>query len=276
MHNIPVAEVDGLQRAVLAIGTDYPPSHLLPFHRHRRAQVLYAVTGVMLVETTDGTWTVPTHRAVLIPPGTDHQVTMTGVSTGSLYIEPGAVPWFPSHCRVVDVSPLLRELVLEAVDMEPRYPEHGRDAALVELILHELRTLAPLPLDVPLPADPRLRRLCDEFLRSPDIHDPPARWAAELNVSERTLGRLFRSGTGLSFAQWRRRACVLHSLRALATGVPVTTVAARLGYENPAAFTTAFRSVLGRPPTAYARGDARHRPAHPAPAPRPRRRTAGA
>ncbi|MGW7793393.1 AraC family transcriptional regulator [Streptomyces tricolor] len=250
MRNVPVAEVDDLDRAVLAIGTDYPPDHLLVWHAHRRAQVLYAATGVMRVETADGSWTIPTARAVLIPPGTRHQVAMTGVSTRSLYIEPAAVPWFPARCRAVDVSPLLRALILEAVEMEPRYPAHSRDAAVAALLLHELRNLAPLPLDLPLPADPRLRGLCEAFLRRPDVHDPPARWCAALHISERTLARLFRRGTGLSFSQWRQRACVLHSLRHLATGTPVTRVAAMLGYDNPAAYTTAFRKLLGRPPTA--------------------------
>ncbi|MFJ5774485.1 AraC family transcriptional regulator [Streptomyces sp. NPDC093094] len=251
MRNIPVAEVDDLDRAVLAIGTDYPHDHLLPWHEHRRAQVLYAATGVMQVETADGSWTIPTARAVLIPPLTRHQVTMTGVSTRSLYIEPAAVPWFPARCQAVDVSALLRALILTAVEAEPRYPEHGRDAAVATLVLHEIRSLAPLPLDVPLPSDPRLRGLCEAFLHRPDIHDPPARWCTALSISERTFARLFRRGTGLTFSQWRQRACILHSLQHLTAGVPVTRIAALLGYDNPAAYTTAFKKLLGRPPTAY-------------------------
>ncbi|MGW4271903.1 AraC family transcriptional regulator [Streptomyces seoulensis] len=251
MRNIHIDEVDALDRDVLAIGTDYPPGHLLPYHTHRRVQVLHAETGVMELATTEGTWTVPPDRAVLIPAGTRHQVSMPGVSTRSLYIEPAAVPWFPTRCQVVEVSALLRQLLLAAVDMKPCYPEHGRDAALVDLLLHELADLAPLPLDIPLPADPALRRLCDAFLLQPDVHDPPARWAAALGVSERTLGRKFRSVTGLTFAQWRRRACVVHSLRYLAAGAPVTQIAAGLGYDSPAAFTTTFRTLLGRPPSAY-------------------------
>ncbi|GAA2359549.1 helix-turn-helix transcriptional regulator [Streptomyces carpaticus] len=262
MRNVPVADVDSHPGAVLAIGTDYPYDHVLPPHEHRRAQVLYAATGVMRVETADGTWTVPTDRAVLIPPRTGHRVVMTGVSTRSLYIEPAAVPWFPVRCRAVDVSALLRELLLAAVDMPPDPPAHGRDATLIALLLHELRTLAPLPLDLPLPTDPALRRLCDTYLVRPGVHDPPARWAAALGVSERTLARRFHRETGLGFARWRQRACVLHAVRRLASGAPVTRVAADLGYESPAAFTVAFRSVLGRPPSAY------RRPA-PGPGPRP-------
>jgi AraC-like DNA-binding protein/mannose-6-phosphate isomerase-like protein (cupin superfamily) len=251
MRNIPVAEVDDLDRAMLAIGTDYPYDHLHVWHEHRRAQVLYAATGVMHVETADGSWTIPTARAVLIPPMTRHQVMMTGVSTRSLYIEPASVPWFPARCQAVDVSALLRALILEAVEMEPRYPEHSRDAAVAALILHELRNLTPLPLDVPLPSDPRLRGLCEAFLQKPDIHDPPARWCAALNISERTLARLFQRCTGLSFSQWRQRACVTHSLQHLTAGMPVTRIAAMLGYDNPAAYTAAFKKLLGRPPTAY-------------------------
>ncbi|MEV6028499.1 helix-turn-helix transcriptional regulator [Streptomyces sp. NPDC052036] len=251
MRNIPVAAVDDLDRAVLAIGTDYSEDHLLAWHEHRRAQVLYAAAGVMRVETADGSWTIPTARAVLIPSRTRHQVTMVGVSTRSLYVEPAAVPWFPARCQAVDVSALLRELILEAVEMEPRYAEHSRDAAVVALILHELRSLTPLPLDLPLPSEPPLRGLCEAFLQKPDIHDPPARWCAALNISERTLARLFQRGTGLNFSQWRQRACVLHSLRHLTAGMPVTRVAALLGYDNPAAYTAAFKRLLGRPPTAY-------------------------
>ncbi|MEU2593017.1 cupin domain-containing protein, partial [Streptomyces albidoflavus] len=94
MRNIPLDQVDHVERAVLPIGTDYPPGHLLDWHEHRRAQFLYGATGVMVVDTADGTWTVPPERAVLIPAATRHRVRMLGVSTRSLYVEPDAVPWW--------------------------------------------------------------------------------------------------------------------------------------------------------------------------------------
>ncbi|OHV05900.1 AraC family transcriptional regulator [Mycobacterium talmoniae] len=251
MRNVPVELVDGIDRAVLAIGTDYPPQHLLPLHRHRRAQLLYGATGIMQVGTAAGTWTVPTHRAVLIPPDTDHQVQMDHVSTRSLYIEPAAAPWFPTRCQVVDVSALLRELLLAAVQLPAEYDRHGRDAALIELILHELRTAAPLPFDLPLPARSDLRSLCDVFLTAPSIRAAPNDWAARLRVSARTFNRLFRAQTGLAFGEWRQRACAVHAMRLLSAGRPVTQVAADLDYGSPAAFSAMFARQVGTPPRAF-------------------------
>lgn len=104
---------------VLPIATDYPAGVVLDWHEHRRAQYLYGATGTMVVETDNGTWTVPTAQGVMIPPATGHRVRMLGVSTSSLYIEPAAVPWWPTVCVVVEVSSLLRELLLVAADLPP-------------------------------------------------------------------------------------------------------------------------------------------------------------
>ncbi|WP_037303477.1 AraC family transcriptional regulator [Amycolatopsis orientalis] len=257
MRDIPIDHVDHLDRAVVAIRTDYPPEHRIPRHRHRRAQFLYSATGSMRVETADGTWTIPTRRAVLVPPETAHQVVTTTVSTRSLYIEPKAVPWFPRRCQVVEVSALLRELLHEAVEVPALYAPRGRDAAIIGLVLHEIRRSAPVQLDLPLPGHEALRALCESFLDDPDIHDPMGDWAARLHVSERTVNRLFTAETGLSFARWRQRACVLHSLSLLSEGRPIAGIAASLGYESPAAFSTMFTRLLGTSPRDYRAATAR-------------------
>lgn len=261
MRNIAVDEVDDTDRAVLAIGTDYPHHHLLPMHRHRRAQVLYGATGIMQVDTAGGTWTVPTQRAVLIPPETDHQVLMEGVSTRSLYIEPVVAPWFPARCQVVEVSTLLRELLLAAVDLPAAYDQRGRDGALVDLVLHEIRSVTPLPFDLPMPVDETLRRRCQAFLAAPGIHETPHQWATALAVSTRTFNRLFCTQTGLTFQQWRQRACVLHAIRLLSAGMTVTRVAAALGYETPAAFAAMFGRQAGATPSSFRPADS-HRAGH--------------
>ncbi|QVQ27334.1 AraC family transcriptional regulator [Achromobacter deleyi] len=255
MRNTHIDRYDHLDRAVVAIGNDYPPGELLPPHAHRRAQLLYGATGVMHVVTRDGNWVVPPQRAVWIPAGVTHQVRMLGVSTRSAYIEPGAARAGRGACEVIDVSPLLRQLLFEAVDMPAEYDRTGRDGALAALLLHEVERASVLPLHIPLPRDKRLAPLCRAFVAAPDASVSPQAWADRLHMSLRTFSRYFRQQTGMAFSEWRQRACVVLALARLAAGVPVTTIALDFGYQSPAAFSTMFKRVLGRPPTEYLRQD---------------------
>ncbi|MEX2989965.1 helix-turn-helix transcriptional regulator [Serratia fonticola] len=252
MRNTSIDSLDHTPSAVIAIGTDYPPDYLLPLHSHRRAQLLYGATGVMQVFTRQGNWVVPPQRAVWIPQQVAHEVRMMGVSTRSLYIEPDAlIAPIAEACQVVSVTPLMRQLLMAAVDMPLMYQQEGRDGALVALLLHEIAQMQALPLHIPMPEDPRLSALCQTFLRQPDAHAPPGLWAANLYMSLRTFSRFFRKQTGMSFSQWRQRACVVLALARLAAGNSVTQVAIELGYESSAAFSAMFRRVLGLAPSSY-------------------------
>jgi len=248
VRNIPLADIDHLALDVLPIATDYPPGHLLDWHAHRRAQLLYAATGTMSVETDDGTWMVPGERAVMIPGGTRHRVRMLAVRTASLYIEPAAVPWWPASCAVVEVSTLLRELLLAATGLDAGYPASGRDMALVSLVLFELSALSGLPLHISLPRQPPFARLCSEYLARPDLAVSNASWARDAAMSERAFTRRFRQETGISPASWRVRARLLSAIPRL-RDESVTAVAASLGYASPAAFSYAFSRAFAVAPS---------------------------
>ncbi|MCW8215237.1 AraC family transcriptional regulator [Streptomyces halstedii] len=262
MKNMSLDEVDQVDRAVLPIGTDYPPGHVLDWHQHRRAQFLYGATGVMVVDTADGSWTVPPERAVLIPPTTRHHVRMLGVSTRSLYIEPEAVPWWPGTCTVVDVPPLLRELLLTAVEFDADYALSGREGHITALLLHEIAEQSPLPFHVAIPTSADLAAVCRGYLAAPDAGVTNTHWATRTRMSERAFSRRFRSETGDSPAVWRARARLLAAVPLLRTA-SVSEVGSRLGYSSPAAFTAAFTRTFGTPPSRFAAH-------HPSPGSRPR------
>lgn len=253
MRNVPLSSVDHLDRTVLAIGTDYASGTLLDTHAHHRAQFLYGMSGLMEVDTDDGTWVVPPHNGVWIPALKPHRVRLWGVSTRSLYIEPAAAPRRGETCEVLLVSQLLHQLLLAAADISADYANQGRDACLMELMLHELRLAPSLPFYAPMPIEPRLAALARAFLQAPSVRIAPEVWAASLNLSVRQFSRVFRQQTGLNFAQWRQQACLLAALARLSAGTPVTTVALDVGYASSSAFAHRFRQAFGRPPSAYMR-----------------------
>ncbi|OAT66913.1 AraC family transcriptional regulator [Mycobacteroides immunogenum] len=248
MRNVPLADIDHLPNAVLPISTDYADGQLLDWHEHRRAQFLYGTTGTMIVDTDDGTWTVPTRRAVMIPARTRHRVRMLEVRTGSLYIEPSAVPWWPASCVVVDVNSLMHELLTAAADLDIENDHSGRGAALTALLLHELASFTALPLHVDVPRSADLAELCRTYLDAPDVSVSNDQWAQQLNTSERSLTRRFRDEVGMSPAAWRVRARLLAAVPLLRHH-SVTQVAARLGYATPAAFSYAFGRAFGIAPS---------------------------
>ena len=253
MHNVSLASVDATDRPLLAIGTDYPAGTLLDSHTHRRAQMLYGMTGLMEVETDDGAWVIPPYSGVWIPAGQRHQVRMQGVSTRSLYITPEATPRPGTQCEALVISPLLHQLLLASLDLPALYDTRGRDGALAQLLLHVVGLAPNMPLFAPMPQDPPLARLCKAFLRAPSIQATPQQWADQLHKSLRTFTRLFSQQTGMSFGAWRQQACLLAALPRLSAGQAITQVALDLGYDSPSAFSTMFRKRLGQAPSEFIR-----------------------
>jgi AraC-like DNA-binding protein len=258
VRNIRVEAVDAVARPLIAAANDHPDGHVVPPHRHRRGQLIFGASGTMVLATPGGTWVMPPQRGMWIPPGVVHDVRMLGqTSIQSLYLEPDHAGDMPRHCQVVAISPFMRSLIAEAQELPVDYDVEGRAGALMTLILHEMRRLPVLPLSLPFPVHAALARRCRLFVLEPNAHETIEDWSPALGLSRRAFTRLFRRETGLSFMAWRQQACLVAALPRLAAGAHVTTVAIDLGYENPAAFTTMFKRVLGTAPRAYLRQNAK-------------------
>lgn len=235
---------------IVPLGREYPTGHLIERHRHVRAQLVYASRGVMRVDTPSGLWIVPPVRAVWIPAGVDHEISVsTNICMRTLFLDAELSRPLPRECRTIEVSPLLRELILRIVEM-------GNDASCSKmvdlagaLLIEEMNAPNIRSLHLPLPRDPRLVRVCRNILADPADNKSCAQWGETAGASVRTLERLFQKETGLSFGAWRRQARLLASLEHLAAGKPITNVALDMGYRSPSAFTAMFRRSLGRPPS---------------------------
>jgi len=228
-----------------------PDTEIQP-HQHPWAQVVIAITGVARITAGDGTYLVPAWRAVWIPPDIEHAVTVVETAElRTLYVHPDHA--VASGCRVLEVSALLRELVLQmdvAMDgsANPSKDLLARERRLGELALDELRRAAPLRLGIALPQDKRLRALCQAVIDAPTRHDTLAAWAAEAGASTRTVARLFRKQLGSSFGPWRQQVLLARALTLAAQGRPMGLIASDLGYASASAFTAMVRRSVGVPP----------------------------
>ena len=240
----------GVWIRTLAVG--YPNGYRIPSHSHGWDQLIFASDGVMTIRTGQGAWVVPPHRAVWVPAGVEHTVRMSGfVSMRTLYFVDGLVDALPEKCCVVSVSPLLRELVLHAVEAGPLDSRKQVQADLIGVILEQMRELPVMPLHLPWPRDRRAQSVDDRFGEDPGDTRSLAALCRGVGASKRTIERLFRDETGMTFGQWRKQARLLRALPLLASGEPVTRVALDVGYESTSAFISMFKSALGTTPGRY-------------------------
>jgi len=234
-------------------------------HSHPWAQVALSNRGVIRMTAGQSTYLVPPQRALWIPPGVEHVVTVVeDADLHTLYIHQDdgqAGPLRSSdeagvwrQCRVLEVSRLLRELV-QHLPIEPGSATlTERERCIAQLVLDELAHARPVRLGVDLPRDKRLRALCETVL------DDPARWttleetARHAGASARTFARLFRSELGTSFVQWRQQVLLARALSMAARKLPMSAIAAELGYASASAFSAMVRRSVGMPPSRFLGG----------------------
>ena len=238
-------------------------TQVLP-HSHPWAQVAISTTGVIRMTVDRGsTYIVPPSRALWIPPGVEHAVTMVDdaeLRTLYVYQPPGRCgPGVPRaeeaawrQCRVLEVSDLLRAVVREmpsAPDGDATLPlaELQRERHLSALILDELARAAPVKLGVDLPHDKRLRHLCEAVLADPTRHGTLDAWARDTGASPRTVARLFRQELSTTFTQWRQQVILAKAVALAAGRMPMGQIAGELGY-SASAFSAMVRKSVGQPP----------------------------
>jgi AraC-like DNA-binding protein/quercetin dioxygenase-like cupin family protein len=238
--------------AITTLTRDYPAGHVIPLHFHDRDQLVYASRGVMTVRTQGSTWVVPPQRAVWIPARVSHTIRMSGwVAMRTLYLKPRLAKQLPRDCCVVNVSALLKELILYACTLPDLKTTVKWQDHLTAVILHQLETVQMIPLQLPNLSDRRLARIAEVFLKDPRDGRTLAQLCRTIGASKRSIERLFQREIGMTFGKWRQQVRLMQGLRLLAEGAKVTHAALEAGYSTPSAFTSMFRKALSVTPTSY-------------------------
>ena len=232
-----------------------PAQTVVAAHSHGWGQLVYSAQGVLDVTTPAGRYLLPPDRAVWVPAGVPHEVAShQGAEIASIYVMPEAGGVLPAESRVMEVSPLLRALILEALRQPADYDWRGPAGRMFRTLRDQIAVAAPAPLFLPLPEDPRLLKVCYLLQAEPEKQWTIAQWGEYVGASDRTLQRLFRKETRMSFQQWREQLRLQIAMTKLVAGSEsVTRIAAGLGYESASAFIALFQKHLGMSPGEYAR-----------------------
>lgn len=239
---------------VRSLAVRWPSGHQTGLHAHDWGQVVFAVTGALAVDATRQRWIVPAHRCLWVPPELQHDLLTIGETRlRTIYLCPALAASMSNAVQVLDVSPLLRELLVEITKRGMLFEANELDRCFATMVIAQIADAPQLSLGLPLPHDPRARLVADRVYRAPDTNAPLAELAIGVGASERTIERLFTKETGLSFGRWRQQARLQHAMRVLSDGRSVTQAAMDCGYGSVSAFITAFRGTFGVTPGQYLR-----------------------
>ncbi len=222
-------------------------------HHHRRGQLIYPLQGRFRVHAERQIWAGSPQQAMWIPPGTVHAVeALDDLDVHNVYVRTEDIDGLPGSCKVLNVSPLLRELLAFGLTISGSYQEVAEHMRIMLAITDQIRLAEDLTnIHVPTSDDRRLRPILSFMMAHPDDNRSLEDWAEFTHSSTRTLARLFLQETGLTFRQWRQRLRIMEALTRLGDGQSVLTVSMDLGYASQSAFTTMFRKTVGRLPSEF-------------------------
>jgi len=195
-------------------------------------------------------WLIPPQFALWISARVRHSIRMPGaVAMRTLYIRPGLARERPT--AVLQVTPLLRELIIEAVRLGNVRTRDGEHAAFCKVLISQIAKASPIPTMLAMPRDVRARRLAELVLARPGVAQKMQAQCREIGVSVRTMERLFHRDVGTNFDTWRRQVRLMKAVEMLVAGGRIKEVAFAVGYRQASTFVAVFRRSLGLTPKAW-------------------------
>ena len=254
ISNSPEGQIQDDSRNVIVSRAEIKNSHIVTKHRHSRGQLLFTTGGSSTICIDDQSLSIAPHQAVWIQPKAMHEVSSTtGLHYCSAFVDVRASEKITVPSGLIALPSLCKALMKECSSFGADYKENSPESRLVQVLYDQFSSLRIDPNSLPLPSDTRLLSICERLLIEPWLDHSLTDWSRSCGASERTLARLFRSQTGLTFTQWRDKARVNYSIDRINKGDSVTTVSINLGYRSLSAFTCMFKRNTGLSPSKYFR-----------------------
>jgi AraC-like DNA-binding protein len=240
------------QSQLRSLSARFSPGHLVDWHSHSWSQLVYASEGVLTVETQEGCWVVPPRRAIWVPAGRCHRLQMHGrVCLQTIYLKVDLQSYGLPDCAVVNISPLVHELILHVCERGIVNGDCVENRSLIQFLTSQLQKLSALPLVVTMPRDARAQRVARRILEAHGAIYSLQDLCQTCGTSLRTMQRIFRDEVGLPLARWQHQVKMMRAVQLLEEQQSVTHVAFELGFESVSGFIQSFRNSFGESPGKY-------------------------
>ncbi|MGY6270570.1 AraC family transcriptional regulator [Achromobacter denitrificans] len=254
---LDIPEMDALPCDVYMRSQNLLPHQAFPPHFHRWNQFVYATSGTIVVTLAHSRHIITSEQAIWVPTGTIHTTgSVWGAEFRNLYIADQARCAARIGCAVYQVTPLLRQLIIEFERVDNDRSERDYRSRIAGLLQDQISRLEKIDFHLPWPHSEALRKLCEALYADPAHERSLDEWGEALGAAGRTLARRFEKETGLAFREWRRHLRLFRAIEWLASGKSITSVALDLGYNSTSAFTYMFREAMGKSPSEWQRRSA--------------------
>ncbi|MDO6837137.1 helix-turn-helix transcriptional regulator [Pseudoalteromonas carrageenovora] len=222
-----------------------------PLHTHPKGQLILALDGYVTCEAANKMWMVPTHSAIWVPANTCHSNRASDNANLCFVFIDANLKGMPTHTCTLAITSLVKSLMLKLASENQAYSEGDKTARLAQVLFDLLIEMPAQPLDFALSKHVVIQTMSRELIEHPNNRKTLAQWAVQFALTERTLARLIKKQTGMTFGKWRTQLHIITALQALSDGQSVQQVSELLGYESVSAFITMFKKVMGKSPTKY-------------------------
>jgi len=218
-------------------------------HKHNWDQLIYALEGVLEIETENGNYIIPSHQAVWIPSNTLHSIsTINGACLRSVHITTGIIKAFSDDIKVLKVNQLAKALISVACSFNFDTTMSEEELRLLQVLVDQINNFKETALRLPLSNDPLLLPILEWQQLYPDENRNLNYWSKALGASNKTISRRFETELGMSFTIWREQLKLHKAIHWLNEKRPVTQIAIDLGYQSLSAFIHMFKKNMGETP----------------------------
>jgi len=217
-------------------------------------QYIYVETGVLAVIHANGRYFVPAKHGIIIPAQTEHQLlAKTAVKLSIYQLDAEQAIEFAPSIQVSSVSPFLSALILESKKITQSYLWNSPQGRLFRTIRDSILVAPQLDTFLPYPRDERLTNITNKLMHHPSLKSDLVSWGKFVKASSRTLSRVFKKETGITYSEWRQRLNVQIAIKHLAQGDSISSIAKLLGYESSSAFIYMFKKQMGISPKQFSK-----------------------